>query len=196
MPTLRLLLLLLPVTGLWQCASKDPETMAATEASKPRSMSERFNNRGKQGYYQDSEGNWKVQNDKRSSFEQVGRSSLDDQSLRREAFETQNVEKRSWSGKNQYEKPIYQPPSAQSLKTTANAAGQKAREQNSLADLPDPIKRENFSAKSRSSREQSRFRDAKNAATENSNEELTPDIMDWKEQRALQLKDTKSWLNK
>ncbi len=170
--------------------------MAATEASKPRSMSERFNNRGKQGYYQDSEGNWKVQNDKRSSFEQVGRSSLDDQSFRREAFETQNVEKRSWSGKNPYEKPIYQPPSAQSLKTTANAAGQKAREQNSLADLPDPIKRENFSAKSRSSREQSRFRDAKNAATENSNEELTPDIMDWKEQRALQLKDTKSWLNK
>jgi hypothetical protein len=106
------------------------------------------------------------------------------------------VEKRYWSGKNQYEKPIYQPPSAQSLKTTANAAGQKAREQNSLADLPDPIKRENFSAKSRSSRDQSRFGDAQNAATESTNEELTPDIMDWKEQRALQLKDTKSWLNK
>jgi hypothetical protein len=196
MHALRSLLLLLPFTGLWQCASKESESMAATEASKPRSMSERFNNRGKQGYYQDSEGNWKVQNQQRSSFEQVGRSSLDDKSLRREAYPTERVEKRSWWGKNQYEKPTYQPQSAQALKTTAAVAGQKAREQNSLADLPDPIKRDGFATQSNSSRNQSRFRDANQAATESANDDLTPDIMDWKEQRTLQLKDTKSWLNK
>jgi hypothetical protein len=197
MHALRWFLLLSLSSGLTQCASQESKSMNAAEASKPRSMNERFNGRGKQGYYQDSEGNWKVQNDKRSSFEQVGRSTLDDRSLRREAYPTEQFEKRSWWGKNNYQKPTYQPESsALARKTTAAAAGQKALEQNQLAKLPDERERQRFATESADSDDQARFRDANDKATERDAQDLHPDIMDWKEQRSLQLQDTKSWLNK
>lgn len=72
----RLGLLISLTVLLSQCADEADNSQAATEASKPRSMNERFNARGKEGYYQDSEGNWKIKDDKRSSFESVGRSPL------------------------------------------------------------------------------------------------------------------------
>jgi hypothetical protein len=197
MHALRWFLLLSLSSGLTQCASPESESMSAAEAAKPRSMNERFNGRGKEGYYQDSEGNWKVQNDKRSSFENVGRSSLDDKSLRREAYPTEQFEKRSWWGKNNYQKPSYQPESsALARKTTAAVAGQKAREQHQLATLPDDMERQRFATDSTDSDDRARFRDAGHEATETSAEDLHPDIMDWKEQRSLQIQDTKSLLNK
>ena len=181
------------------CADRaDENEMAASEASKPRTMNERFNNRGKEGYYQDGEGNWKTNNNKRSSFESIGRSDMAGQQYSGKVYQADRVEKSSWWGNRQYDAQRYAGnTSAEQYKTAANGTAQTAAE---AGDRPI------FSRKSMTTRtldhqsaresSQSRVLDGSTSARESQRADLQPSITDWKEQRSLQLKDTKSWLNK
>jgi len=183
---------------LSHCADKADDSQAATEASKPRSMNERFNARGKEGYFQDSEGNWKIKDDKRSSFESVGRSPLANQQYSGKAYNPGTVEKQSWWGNTRYQKQAYLGnTSAEQYQTTANDAGKSANEAGSRSIFSRKsvttrtIDRTNATESGRSNSMQHT-----DAARETQRAYAQPDIIDWKEQRALQLKDTKSWLNK
>lgn len=194
----RLSILVTCAALLTQCADKADNSQAAAEASKPRSMNERFNARGKEGYYQDGEGNWKIKDDKRSSFESVGRSSYGNQQYSGKAYNPASVEKQSWWGNTRYQKQAYLGnTSADQYRTTANDAGKSANEAGS---------RSIFSRKSVTTQKVDRTSAIENgrtntmqstdAARETQRDYAQPDIIDWKEQRSIQLKDTKSWLNK
>ena len=197
--TPRLCSLLVACACLSNCAdSAGKDEMAANEASKPRSMNERFNNRGKEGYYQDGEGNWKTNNNKRSSFESVGRSDMANQQYSGKVYQADRVEKSSWWGNQQYDTQRYAGnTSAEQYKTAATGVGQAANESG---------ERSIFSRKSMTTRtmdhqsaresSQSRAFDGSPSARESQRADVQPAITDWKEQRSLQLKDTKSWLNK
>lgn len=172
--------------------------MAASEAAKPRTMNERFNNRGREGYYQDSEGNWKTNNNKRSSFESVGRSNMAGQQYSGKVYQADRVEKPSWWGSRQMDAQRYAgDTSAEQYQTMADGVGKAA---------PESGDRSIFSRKSlttrtidrQSAREssQSRALDGSSSAVESQRADVQPAITDWKEQRSLQLKDTKSWLQK
>lgn len=172
--------------------------MAATEAAKPRSMNERFNSRGKEGYYQDGEGNWKTNNNKRSAFESVGRPDMAQQQYSGKAYKADRVEKASWWGNRQYEASRYAGnTSADQYKTPASGIGEDAVESG---------QRSLFSRKSMTTRTldrqtarentQSRVLDGSPSARESKEAYDQPAIIDWKEQRGLEIKDTKSWLNK
>lgn len=184
---------------LSQCADKDTDSNAASEAAKPRTMNERFNNRGKEGYYQDSEGNWKIQNDKRSSFETVGRSSLDNRQYSGKSYNPGTVQKKSWWGDTSHARPAYAGnTAAPQYQKTANASGKNANE----GGTKSLFSRKSVTTNrldSRSANENSSAAIKTNKATQNETTRSSleqADIIDWKEQRALQLKDTKSWLNK
>ena len=184
---------------LVQCAgsSKD-EGMAAAESAKPRSMNERFNSRAKQGYYQDSEGNWKVRNDQRSSFESMGRSSMANQQYSGKTYQTGDVQKQSWWGDNRYPTQSYAGnTSADQWKTSAAGVDQSARESSTRSIFSrnkaatNTLERSSALENSKSSGYNGR-----SGARESQNAYDQPDIIDWKQQRSLELKDTKSWLRK
>lgn len=194
----RLILLVTLSALLSQCADKADNSQAAAEASKPRSMNERFNARGKEGYYQDSEGNWKIKEDKRSSFESVGRSPLGNREYSGKAYNPGTVEKQSWWGNTRYQKQAYLGnTSADQYQTTANDAGKRANETGSRSIFSrKSVTTRNIDRTNATESGRTNAMQATGAARETERAYAQPDIIDWKEQRSLQLKDTKSWLNK
>jgi hypothetical protein len=184
---------------LTQCAEESADHNAASEASKPRSMNDRFNSRGKEGYYQDSEGNWKIKNDKRSSFESMGQSSLANRQYSGKTYNPGTVQKKSWWGDTTHAKPAYAGnTSAEQFQTSANATGKTAQE-GGIRSLfsrkaVTTTRLDHQTARESSTAEIQRNRASQNETQRSSLEQA--DIIDWKEQRQLQLKDTKSWLKK
>ena len=184
---------------LSQCADQGKgDDMAATEAAKPRSMNDRFNGRVKQGYYQDSEGNWKVQNDKRSSFERQGQASMANQQYSGKAYQAGSVQRQSWWGNTQYQTQAYGGnTSANQWKTPAAAAGQQAAEGKSRSIFSrKSLTTTTIDRKSALEAGTASGYDASGTAREAQRSYDMPEIIDWKEQRSLQIKDTKSWLRK
>lgn len=184
---------------LSQCAEKASDDQAASEASKPRSMNERFNGGGKEGYYQDSEGNWKIKNDKRSSFENVGRSSFGNREYSGKAYNPGTVQKKSWWGDTTHTKPAYAGnTSASQYQKSASDTSKDAREGGSKSlfsrKTVATTRLDHQTARESSSAPIKTGRASQNETTRSSKEQA--DIIDWKEQRSLQLKDTKSWLDK
>ncbi len=194
----RLSLLVCLALVLSHCADKPDSSQAASEASQPRSMNERFNARGKEGYYQDTEGNWKIKDDKRSSFESVGRSPLENQQYSGKAYKPGTVEKPSWWGNTQYQKQSYLGnTSANQYQTTAADAGKSANESGAGSVFSSKsVTTRNINRTSALESNRSNAMQGADAAREAQRAYAQPDIIDWQEQRSLQLKDTKSWLNK
>lgn len=192
-------LLLLVTAAVTSCGNQaNEQDMAAAEAAKPRSMSERFNSRSKEGYYQDSEGNWKANNAKRSSFESVGRSEMANQQYSGKAYQTKEVERRSWWGDTRYQKPVYaQATQVEQFQTKARAQGQMAPEASQSSSFAGQNVTTNRLAK-RNAMENGAAQISERARTarESVSDYAEPDIIDWKEQRTLKIRDTKSMLNK
>lgn len=182
---------------LTQCADKAPADNAATEASRPRSMNERFNSRDKQGYAQDSEGNWKIKNNKRSMFENAGRTSFSNKSFKTAEYKPSNVQKKSWWGNRDYESKVFAGnTSANQYRTTAADAAKNAKEGGS---------RSLFSGKSvdtqriarTSAREsgQSGMKTTEDAETTvRRSVYAEPSIIDYQQQRAIDIQQTRSIL--
>jgi hypothetical protein len=184
---------------LSHCADQsEVESMAATEASKPRTMNERFNNRSKEGYYQDGEGNWKTNNNKRSSFESVGRASMAQQQYKGKSYEANRVEKSAWWGNQRYEASRFAGnTSADQYKTAAKGVREDATEsgQKSIFSRKS-MKTQTLDTQTARENSQARVLDGSPSARETQQRYDEPTIIDWKEQRSLDIKDTKSWLKK
>ena len=184
---------------LCQCAEEAETNKVASESAQPSTMNDRFNNRSKQGYVQDSEGNWKIQNDKRSSFESQGQSNLANRQYSGKAYNATSVSKKSWWGDTTHQRPAYTGnTSADHLVTTAPDAAKGARE----GGLRSLFSRKSVSTTriaSTSARENStaginRTTAVQNTSNRSSLEQST--VMDYRAQRALEIKDTKSLLRK
>ena len=181
-----------------QCAEKKV-TNEASETSRPRTLTERLNSKEKQGYFKDSEGNWKSNSNKRSSFESAGQASMGKKDFNTKKFNPGNYEKKSWWGNREYKPQQYAGNTdASRFATTAPDAGKSAAEAGNSSFFSgkkvDANRITRQGAREESATGLSRPSDAETDLRRKVYQE--PTIIDWREQRALQIKDTKSWLRK
>lgn len=108
------------------------------------------------------------------------------------------MDKQSWWGNTRYQKQAYLGnTSADQYKTTANDAGKSANETGSRSIFSrKSVTTRNIDRTSAIESGRSNSMQGTDAARETQRDYAQPQIIDWKEQRSLQLKDTKSWLNK
>jgi hypothetical protein len=181
-----------------QCAEKKV-TNAASETSRPRTLTERLNSKEKQGYFKDSEGNWKANSNKRSSFESAGQASMGKKDFNTKKFNPGNYEKKSWWGNREYKPQQYAGNTdASRFATTARDSGKSAAEAGNSSFFSGKKIESNRIAR------QGALEESASGLTRPSDAETDlrrkvyqePDIIDWREQRALQINDTKSWLRK
>lgn len=182
---------------LASCASDSkPEGAAAPAAPTHRSLSERLNESG--GYKQDSEGNWKPTNDKRSSFESQGATYDSKKSYQKETYKTGDYAKKSWWGNKEYDRQSYTGNTDGSrFQTTSRLQGQGAREANTNVKIPDTYQTDRY--------ETNAAREAGNAAIAKPSNDLIenrqkvfqqPEIIDWREQRSLSMEQSKGILGR
>ncbi|MBU6326096.1 MAG: hypothetical protein KGQ89_00575 [Verrucomicrobia bacterium] len=175
------------------------DVKVAAEASRPRSMNDRFNSRGKEGYFQDSEGNWKINNNKRSSFETAGETSMAKREYHAGTYNAGSVQKKSWWGDTTHEKPSYQGNTdANRFLTRAADVGKSARESGSTSLFSGKsVEKKQLDHRSANEQSGKLLSKPSDAATDNRRDVFPePEITDWRQQRAMDIKDTKSILGR
>ncbi len=174
--------------------SNDKKTAESAPTFKP--FSQRLNE--KSGYTQDSEGNWKAEGNKRSSFESQGASPYFQGDYRKKTYKTGEYAKKSWWGNKDYGRKSYEGNTDGSrFMTPSSLDGQSAREANTAADLPGSYKTKNFAtneAKEAGKRNVSKPNDAETDSRRRVFQQ--PDIIDWREQRSLSLEQSKGLLGR
>lgn len=186
-----LLLVLIPAS----CAS-DP---AAKDKSRPadrKPLSERLDE--KNGYTQDADGNWVPRSDKRSSFENQGKSPYFQDKYEKKSFKTGDYKKKSWWGSKEYGRKEYAGNTDGSrFQQASRLDGQGARESGSAADLPAAYQTGNYATSA--ARETGRTDLTKPSDAETDVRRRVyqaPEIIDWREQRSLSLEQSKGILGR
>jgi hypothetical protein len=178
------------------CASDSGESSPAPESSKP--LSQRLSESN--GYQQDSNGNWGPKNDKRSSFE----SQSDSHNFKSEykgdkTYKAGEYSKKSWWGNKDYGRQSYAGETDGSrFQTKSRLDGQNARESTGdTAKISGPYQTGNYATSA--ARETGKNRLAKPSdADTNSRSRVyqQPEIIDWKQQRAITLDQSKGILGR
>jgi hypothetical protein len=177
-------------------ASKD-QGNAAREAAKPRTMEQRFNSKEKIGYFKDSEGNWKANSNKRSSFESKGESSLAKRQYNGKQYNAGEVQKKSWWGDRNYDKKVYQGNTdANRFLTKSAYSEQSANEGTQTArDAGRRYQTESIARKSASEESGTHMQHSSDAETDNRRRVFAePSVIDWKAQRSMDVQQTRSLL--
>jgi hypothetical protein len=149
-------------------------------------------------YYQDSEGNWKIQNNKRSAFEGMGQSSMANREFSGKAYQPGNVTKKSWWGDTTHKRPAYAGnTSADHLATPAAGTDKSAHESgsSSLFSKKSVTKPSVASQTARENANTAREGGTSRYQNDRSALESSP-IVDWQAQRAMDVQATKSLLKK
>ncbi len=108
-----------------------------------KSFSERINEQG--GYVQDSSGNWKPRNDKRSQYESVGEDPNFKGKFGKKEFKTKDFSKKSWLGGKDYKTTEYAGATDGSRFQKTSQLGQKsARETDADAGLQTDYKTDSY----------------------------------------------------
>ncbi len=177
-------------------ANKD-QGNAAREAAKPRTMEQRFNSKEKIGYFKDSEGNWKANSNKRSSFESKGESSLAKREYNAKQYNAGEVQKKSWWGNRDYDKKVYQGNTDANRFLTKSAYGdQSANEGTQISrNAGRRYETESIARKSASEESGSRLQHSSDAETDIRRRVFSePSVIDWKAQRSMDVNQTRSLL--
>ena len=173
------------------------ESNAATEAAKPRTMEQRFNSKEKIGYFKDSEGNWKANSNKRSSFESAGESSLAKREYNAKQYNPGEVQKKSWWGDRDYNKKSYQGNTdANRFLTKSQYGNQSANEgKQTSRDAGRRYETEAIARKSASEENATSMQHTSDAETDVRRRVFAePSIIDWKAQRSMDVNQTRSLL--
>jgi hypothetical protein len=181
---------------LHSCAEKD-KTTTTSDAPKKLSLEQRLNKQ--EGFTKDSEGNWKANSKKRSSFEKIGKNSLNNKIYESKEYKSPEYKKKSWLSKSEIEKKDY------NENIDANRFLTKSSYSNKTA-------REKYFTTQESNRSFKTNRLDKTSALENSKNEIKrtadaetnfrrkvevdPVIIDWRQQRAIDMKSTRSILGR
>lgn len=162
-------------------------------------LTRKFQTNAPSGYKMDSEGNWKIKNNKRSSFENAGQANYGNKQFQSAEYKPGTVQKKSWWGNRDYERKIYAGNTDGSkFATTARDAGKSATESGSAS---------RFSGKNLESKRIDRtsaLEEGTLGITTQSDAETNerralykePSIIDYQQQRALQIQQTKSILGR
>lgn len=186
-----------------QCAEKKVTNEASEtyipETVEGEKLTRKFQTNAPSGYKQDSEGNYVKSTNKRSSFESAGQASMGKKDFNTKKFNPGNYEKKSWWGNREYKPQQYAGNTdASRFATTARDSGKSASEAGNSSFFSGKKVDANRIAR------QGALEESASGLTRPSDAETDlrrkvyqePDIIDWREQRALQINDTKSWLRK
>jgi hypothetical protein len=186
-------LLLLPVSCASDSGAGKPAA-SATPAYQP--MSQRLEQ--KNGYTQDTKGNWVPQNDKRSSFESQGKSPYFDATYGKTAYRIEPYAKKSWWGNKHYGRKPYAGNTAGSrFQKTSDSEGRAAPETGSAAAIPGSYQKDSFATGSARESRVHGVTQPTDAETEARRKVYAaPEIIDWREQRSLSLEQSKGILGR
>lgn len=191
------LLFLLFLVGLFtaSCAS-DSSGEKEKPAATLKPLSQRLEE--KNGYTQDADGNWIAQNAKRSQFEYQNKSQFADKEFKKSEYKTGDYKKTAWAGKKDYATQAYAGNTdASRFKTTSKFQGQGAREANSAANIPAPYQTNQFATNSAREAANKPLAKPSNDNIENRRSNFNqPEIIDWQEQRAMSLEQSKGILGR
>ena len=186
--------MLLAVLVITASCTNDTKVAESTPTHKP--FSQRLNE--KNGYSQDSEGNWKIQGDKRSSFESQGASPYFQGEYQKNAYKTGEYAKKSWWGNKDYGRKTYDGNTDGSRFMTPSALdGKSAREASTTAKLPGTYETKNFATNEATEAGTQNISKTSDAETDIRRRVFQePQIIDWREQRSLSLEQSKGLLGR
>lgn len=180
---------------LVSCASDSKPEAAAAPAH--RSLSERLNEKSG-GYKQDTEGNWKPTNGKRSSFESQGQTYDAKKDYKKETYKTGDYAQKSWWGNKEYDRQSYTGNTDGSrFQTTSRLQGEGAREANTNARIPGNYQTDDYQTNAAREAGNSAIAKPSNDLIENRQKVFQqPGIIDWREQRSLSMEQSKGILGR
>lgn len=189
-PVIPLLVLISSCSAL---SDKKEDKKTAAESSH-RSLSQRLDE--KNGYKQDSSGNWVPQSDKRSSFESKGESPYFKGDLVKREYHAGDYAKKSWTGVMERKASPYQGNTdASRFQTTNRLANKKAREFDSKVDVKNYTTQDyKTGTASEGGKKIAKPTDA--ATDERRKVFASPDVIDWQAQRQMSMEESRSILGR
>jgi hypothetical protein len=180
------------VSGLLASCASDK----SPDSSGYRPFSQRLNEQS--GYKQDADGNWTAQSDRRSSFESKGDSPYFSGDYQKKSYQTSEVAKKSWWGKNEYARKSYAGNTdAGHLKTSSRHQGQGALEAGNDARLPQRYETGSYATGAAREASGETLERPSDAETDVRRRVFTPpSVIDWKEQRSLSMEQSRSILGR
>ncbi|MEN9534844.1 MAG: hypothetical protein RIR37_117 [Verrucomicrobiota bacterium] len=177
-------------------ASCSTKTSTVQTESTHKPFSQRLNEQG--GYSQDSEGNWKIKGNKRSSFESQGASPYFKGEYQKEGYKTGEYATKSWWGNKDYGRKNYDGNTDGSRFMTSSALdGKKAGEADTAAKIPGNYQTNDFAtgaANEAGTQSVSKPTDTETDVRRRVFQQ--PDIIDWREQRQLSVEQSKGLLGR
>lgn len=187
------------VAWIAACSACGPESApkpSSQPTQGPKPLSQRINE--KNGYQVDAEGNWKPINNRRSDFESQGQSPYFKGEIHQHAYQTKSIEKTSWWGNQSYQTKTYKGNTdASKFQKASSLSGQSARE--SLQDAGLERSYQTGSYETHAAREAAANPIARptDAETQQRRKVFTPpEIIDWQEQRQMDIQQSKSMLGR
>ena len=192
-------ILILPVFLAASCASKSgADKSTASAAPEHKTMNERFGGGGRDpgSYQQDSSGKFYIKDEKRSPFEGKTDPNFAGKSYKKTEYKTGDYAKKSWWGNKEYDRKAYDGNTDGSrFQTTSRLQGKGAREAGTAADIPDNYQTGTYATGDAREAGKAPIQKGTSAAIENHKDDYPqPEIIDWREQRALSVDQSKSIL--
>jgi hypothetical protein len=178
---------------LGSCA-KDHKPAAPPAAPKP--LSQRINETN--GYQVDANGNWVPRSDRRSSFESQGESPYFKGDYRKKNYQAGEYSKKSWWGNKDYGRQSYQGKTDGSrFRQSSRLDGTSARESGSSARTPGPYQTGSYATDDAREAGVTGIAKPSDAETDVRRRVFQqPDIIDWREQRALSVQESRGILGR
>lgn len=180
-------MMLLPVA----CSSHsgDPATPAPR-----KSLSERLDE--KNSYKKDAQGNWVPTNNRRSSFESQGESPYFKGSYDKKNYQTNEYAKKSWWGNKEYGRKQYGDiPDAGRYQKTSRFDGKGAQEAGASAGQTKTYKTDSYATHAAREADQKGLDKPTDAATDSRRKSyIAPEVIEWKQQRAMDVEQSKGIL--
>jgi hypothetical protein len=192
---------LLPLLFAASCASKSSaDKSTASAPPKQKSMNERFGGGGRDpgSYQQDSSGKFYIKDEKRSSFEGKTDANFAGKSFEKQEYKAGDYAKKSWWGNKEYERKAYDGNTNGSrFQTTSRLQGQGAREAGNAANIPDSYQTGTYATGNAREASNAPIQKGTSAAIDNHKDDYAqPEIIDWRQQRALSVDQSKGILGR
>jgi hypothetical protein len=189
----RIAITLLPVFWLASCGHGTTKSTSSTPVHK--TLEERCNETS--GFMQDSHGNWKPRDDRRSEFDSVGTSPYFKGNYQTKECRTPTLESKPWWGSKDYTTKAFAGKSNGSQwQKSARADGQRSQEDGSVSSANSKaVKTNGFKTQAARETKQGEINRPADVQTQSVDRSyVPPEIIDWQQQRVMSMDETKSIL--
>jgi hypothetical protein len=199
LPALRLASLALATWLLGACgsSSSDPaKTRSATPTPAPASMTQRLMEDG--GFQRDEEGNWNPQSNRRSSFEGKRETTHFQARQDKKSYQAGDFKKSAFWGKTEYPGKTYDGQTDGSrFATRSREQGKTPRENATRAQIPGSYQTDQIPTTAARETRTDAVRSGESLYVESNRGGVEdPVVIDWREQRALNVEQTKGILGR